>query len=120
MFETDRDWSRLGDPSAAALFQRLYGRPHVRTDKGGKRWRRADHKHGQEVLHVAGRELAPDLHWDVSPVRRARLVSANEVWKLDSRKAYLNVYPDGNIRFSHRKASGAKQEWPVRRGTSAG
>lgn len=112
VFETNRDWHELPDPTAEREFTKRYGDTRTLRDEGGKDWQRAQHYHGFDPLTVAGCRLKPGLHWDVSPAtRKATLHTSNEVWHLSNRGAYLNVYPDAVVRRTLR-AGGVKRVWP--------
>jgi len=112
VFETRRAWRELPDPAAEQAFEKLHGQTRLLQDEGAKDWQRAQHYHGVHALTVAGCRLRSGLHWDVSPARRkATLHTSNEVWHLSNRGAYLNVYPDAQVRRT-RRASGVKRVWP--------
>lgn len=114
VFDTSQDWRGLPDPTAERAFEKLYGGPRKLRDEGAKEWQRAHHYHGSDPLTVGGCELKPGLHWDVSPAtRKATLHTTNEVWHLSNPGAYLNVYPDAEVRLT-RRVSGVKRVWPRR------
>lgn len=103
----------LADSGGAAEFREQYGPASSRRDAAGIDWRRADPRalHGGEALDVAGRSLPAGFHWDVSRRRGSiRLTTAEEVWKLAGRGAYLNVYPDAHVRPP--KDRRVRRVWP--------
>jgi len=115
-FESKPDWPDLDTESGAAAFKHMHGGPAIRRDREAKVWMRARRSeyHGRESLVVGGFALDAGMHWDVSAEgRTARLLTANEVWKIDGRNAYLNVYPDGYVR-PRSSSRGARIVWPQR------
>ncbi len=101
VFETNRNWAHLGTPGGDSEFIRCYGPAGKRLDEGGKVWSRAPRGayHGGDEFAVAGCMLARGMHWDVSIRRGSVLVcSADRVWSLKGRDAYINVHPDAHVR----------------------
>lgn len=84
---------------------------HRRGDGHGSFWRddnrlnwRLDPRafHGRETLHVAGHALPPGFHWDVSADREdsPTVTTLAGRWEITGKRGgYLNVYPDGNVRW---------------------
>jgi hypothetical protein len=99
VFEVDRDWSELGEPSVDAEFAKRYGKSSDRRDAESKRWARATAFHGQKRLTIARHELEPGAHWDVTAPNSATLLTSHQVWKMKSKSHdYLNVYPNEFVR----------------------
>jgi hypothetical protein len=118
-FETEGEWTSLGQTSVDALFEQKYGRSALRTDDGKRRWRKADRHehHGSANQIVAGRRLAGGFHWDLTPgANSTRLLTPHQVWKLSNRRAYLNIYPNGMVRRTN-KAAGSHLEFEATRRT---
>ncbi len=112
VFETEHDWSALGDPSVDRKFYERYGSAQRRVDDDGKVWSRpgAGAYHGGGVLTVARRALTQGMHWDVSTDRRkATLYGAHEIWKLSKHGGYVNVHPNAYVRGTTR--STARRVW---------
>jgi len=120
VFAVDRVWSTLNTQGGRDAFDGLHGTSRSRLDSEKKRWSRAERRayHGREHLTVAGRELPPGMHWDVSSERgRKRMTTANAVWELPSGlRGYVNVYPDSYVRPG--SAGAARRVWPRKRSAS--
>ncbi|MBS1861602.1 MAG: hypothetical protein JSS68_07800 [Actinobacteria bacterium] len=86
----------LDDGAGAARFRADFGPSSRREDRSGRVWARGAF-HGREALHVAGCELPPGAHWDVSSARPFHLLTASAIWEI-KRGGYLNVYPDEGVR----------------------
>ncbi len=114
VFAVDRVWSALSEQGGRDVFSKLHGGPRSRVDSESKRWARATRAayHGTERLTIAGHDLAPGMHWDVTSERRpARLTTSKEVWEVPSAShGHINVYPDAYVR----PGSGARLLWPKR------
>lgn len=112
VFETSNDWARLGEPLANAEFQRKYGKASNRRDDGGKDWARASAFHGRDCLTIAGHQLEPGAHWDVTTQRKsATLRTSHQIWHMRSKpRDYLNVYPNEYVRKT--SGSGCKLVFP--------
>lgn len=114
VFETSRDWSHLGTAAGDEEFARRYGSPSRRRDEGDKTWARAARGayHGGQALTIAGYTLARGMHWDVSIPRGSVLVcSADGVWRLKGRHAYVNIHPNGYVR----ETEWSRRLWPSTR-----
>lgn len=116
VFSVSEEWSGLRNQSGRDAFADLYGPARSRVDAERKRWARADRRayHGADELTIAGHDLSPGMHWDVTSERgRARLTTAHEVWEVPPGSAgYVNVYPDAYVRSA--KRSKARRVWPKR------
>jgi hypothetical protein len=111
VFETSRQWSHLGTSAGDLEFAQCYGPARAREDEGRKTWARAARGayHGGEPLRVAGQMLAQGMHWDVSIRRGSALVcSADRVWQLRGRNAFVNIHPDGHVR----PTKSSRRLWP--------
>lgn len=111
IFAVDRDWASLETSRGRAAFDSRHGGPRSRLDSASARWDRADRRafHGTPILTVAGRALAPGMHWDVaSDRRRVRLYTTKVIWEIARDRGYLNVYPDGYVR----PGGGVRRVWP--------
>ena len=88
--ELDREHDRR-------LFGNVHGAGARRRDDRGLRWHLDPTRfHGREILHVAGYELPPGFHWDVSvDGRPSMVVTAAERWEVEE---YINVSPDAHVR----------------------
>lgn len=113
VFETMSDWSGLGESDVAEKFANLYKRRDgSRKDEGGKLWRRDGH--GRERLVVAGCELSPGMHWDVSsPSGAATIMNGVEILRLGGRRGYVNVSPDAHFNRSPGRST-ARKVWPAK------
>lgn len=111
VFETQGDWSRLGEAGVDKRFASLYkGRDGSRTDEGGKVWRRDGH--GRELLTVAGCKLSPGMHWDVKSARGgADIMNGVEILRLRGPHGYVNVSPDAHFHLSPGRST-ARRIWP--------
>ena len=111
-FSVDRNWSVLSEQVGRDAFAKLYGPARSRVDGARKRWTRADRGayHGGEALVVAGNELMPGMHWDVTSERRlTRLTTSDEIWKVPHEtRGHLNVFPDAYVK----PGQGARRVWP--------
>jgi hypothetical protein len=89
----------LGTSDGRIRFDKAYGNGQERIDDEKRGWRLKPHEyHGQEELHVRGKQLRPGFHWDVQPGGDSTLVvTTAQVWKV---KGYINVYPDSNLRVT--------------------
>ena len=99
VFATRLETSALSTQEGRSIFANVYGRQSSRVDKNQLHWNRPTGSfHGQEVLQIAGRNLAQGFHWDVaSPGTTQRITTTSEVWEI-SAKGYVNVYPDQHVR----------------------
>jgi len=111
VFDTSEDWRGLGTQTRNADFKKRYGGPRERNDDREKKWCRADRQayHGKPIVKIAGCELLPGMHWDVTAQRKTELFTSREVWSLP-RDSYLNVYPNSKIRMT-KQANAAKKVW---------
>ncbi len=57
-------------------------------------------RHGREPQTVRSLRLDGGFHWDVTTSRSPVMTSSDTIWKVPSH-GYLNVYPDGFIRFGN-------------------
>lgn len=114
VFAVDRIWSALSEQDGRDAFSKLHGGPRSRVDTERKRWTRANRAeyHGVERLTIAGHDLPPGMHWDVTSERRpARLTTSKEVWEVPATsRGHVNVYPDAYVR----PGSEARRIWPTR------
>lgn len=112
VFDTRFNIDRLASAGGRSDFGAEHGPQSSRIDNRGRRWIRPKGQfHGREILNVAGRELAPGFHWDVSAQSsKFELTTSSEILMV-RKGGYINVYPDGYIRggngarkvHSHRK-----------------
>lgn len=98
-------------------FQNRYGPPANRRDSAARLWQQArgGAMHGRDSLRVAGHVLPAGFQWDVKRGEHggARLITTSEVWHLQNKSAYANVYPDAYVRPGQRNASGrCRRVWP--------
>ena len=88
--------SDLDTPERRRHFDDIHGTGARRQDDNELAW---DLKpggfHGRDILHVAGRELPPGFHWDVSVDRARTITTPTEQWRVSK---YVNVAPDANVR----------------------
>lgn len=114
VFDRGSDDVDLDTSAGAEHFRRGFGAPGRRLDRSGRIWSMGV-AHGREALRVAGCDLPPGVHWDVSVKQKASLVAnANEIWRID-RDGYLNVYPDAGIRGpANVRRKAARRVWPSR------
>lgn len=99
VFRTGFNVDDLATDMGRSRFADIHGPQSSRLDDNQLRWNRPTGPyHGQEVLSVAGRNLARGFHWDVSSQeKRRRITTTSETWEIGS-KGYVNVYPDQHIR----------------------
>ena len=109
VFETACRVASLGTQAGDTAFYKRHGASPRRVDDGGKSWKRAQHSeyHGGDRLTIAGFELLAGMHWDVSG--KASVHTSTEIWKLEGRHPYLNIYPDAWVRRTDR--STARLAW---------
>lgn len=81
-------------------FARLYGDGSVRVDDEKRMWRLSPRDfHGREPAQVAGYDLRPGFHWDVTPrAGFAKIITTTQVWEVYK---YVNVYPNAHVRGRH-------------------
>jgi hypothetical protein len=103
----------LGSTAGAKRFRGIFGSSSEREDASGRIWEKGV-AHGREAARVAGCDLPPGLHWDVSARRGgSRVMSACEVWEVRG-GGYLNIYPNEHIRGPRRGLeSQARRLWPA-------
>ena len=87
----------LDTQTGQAEFARIHGPQSHRVDHNQLHWKRGEY-HGQDVLQIAGRDLTPGFHWDVSNPKSAhRITTTSDIWEI-AHNGYVNVYPDQHIR----------------------
>ena len=82
-------------------FDKEHGTGTRRLDGNGLAWRLDPAAfHGWDTLHVAGHELVPGFHWDVSAGTggSGTVTTPTERWTITAKRGYVNVYPDGHVR----------------------
>lgn len=81
-------------------FASLYGGGSVRIDDDKREWKLSPRDfHGRETVQIAGRDLRPGFHWDVTPLAgSAKIVTTSQVWQV---YRYVNVYPNAHVRGRH-------------------
>ena len=85
----------LDTPGERRRFNEIHGDWARRRDERGLFWRRGPF-HGREVLHVAGYELQPGFHWDVSVEGGAKTITTpTECWQVSR---YINIAPNAYLR----------------------
>ena len=91
------DQMPLGTTEQQQRFDGKYGSGARRRDDDDFVWILDPARfHGADVLHVAGYELAPGFHWDVSVGRGRKIITTpTERWRVDR---YVNVAPDAHLR----------------------
>ena len=79
------------------IFDDAHGSGAQRLDNRGLTWRLDPRGfHGREGLHVAGCELPPGFHWDVSvPSGPKILTTGTDRWQVFR---YINIAPDAHFR----------------------
>ena len=99
VFRTNFKVSDLATQAGRSQFAKTHGPQSSRVDQNQLRWTRPKGPHhGREALQVAGRDLAPGFHWDVSSgTGGQRITTISDVWEI-ARNGYVNVYPDQHIR----------------------
>ena len=78
-------------------FDDFHGAGARRRDGRDLRWRLDPANfHGRDRLHVAGCELPPGFHWDVTASGGPKMITtATERWQVSQ---YINVAPDAHLR----------------------
>ena len=99
VFTTKHNISALASREGRSTFTKKHGPQSSRVDDNKLHWGRPQGAHhGQERLHVAGLDLIPGFHWDVSNQGSKRLITTTkDVWEIKP-KGYVNIYPDQHIR----------------------
>ena len=100
IFRTSVSIETLATTEGRRIFTNKHHPQSNRPDDNGLHWRSPRGAlHGNEQLHISGRELERGFHWDVDSGKRKRTVFTTEgKWKIQRGK-YLNIYPDGYIRL---------------------
>ena len=99
VFESDD--TELDTAAQRRRFDKEHGSGTRRLDGQGLAWRLDPAAfHGRDTLHVAGHELAPGFHWDVSvdDGGSGTVMTPTERWTISAKMGYVNVYPDGHVR----------------------
>ena len=89
--------AELDSPQQRTRFNEVHGAGTRRVDDQGLRWQLDPHGfHGRDALHVAGCELPPGFHWDVSVGHGPKIITtAKERWQV---RNYINIAPDAQLR----------------------
>ena len=95
VFATER--TDLDEPQQRQAFEDDHGTGACRLDNRRLTWRLDPRSfHGRERLHVAGYELPPGFHWDVSVQNGPKkLTTGTEHWQVSR---YINIAPDAHFR----------------------
>lgn len=110
VFTSAADRRSLGTQQGQDAFAQRHGTASHRKDDAGRSWDRAKRSeyHGGEVVCIAGCDLDRGMHWDVSG-KRATLYTTHEIWKLEGRHPYVNVYPNAVV--ARRGFSTSRKSW---------
>ena len=86
----------LDEQQQRRRFSEVHGAGARRRDGRDLTWRLDQAFHGRDKLHVAGFELPPGFHWDVSVSDSPKTITtATERWWVSQ---YINVAPDAHLR----------------------
>ena len=99
VFSTKYKIPALATQVGRSAFAQVHGPQSSRVDNNKLHWNRPKGAyHGQEMLHVAGHDLAPGFHWDVlNPKGRRHITTTKDIWEIGP-NGYVNVSPDQHIR----------------------
>lgn len=99
IFCPSQDCNKLDGAAGRAEFADRYGAPRRRISEQQLVWTPDRSAHGgREPQNVAGLELTPGFHWDLTGERQvAHLLTLVDVWEV-RRRRHVNVYPNGHVR----------------------
>ena len=103
VFGTECNLADLEHIDGRQRFATTHGPQASRVDNKGFVWTRGAF-HGQDVLQVAGYELAKGFHWDVAGKHKQHITTTSQVWELKP-NGYVNVYPDAHVRGNPKRAN---------------
>jgi hypothetical protein len=107
IFDNTEVWLNLDTPEQANTFTARFGPAARRKDIDERSWAQATALHGGDTLSVAGVSLLRGFHWDVIRGSGGQtIITTHEIWRLENKKSYSNIYPDGYVRSGSRDGGG--------------
>jgi hypothetical protein len=107
IFDNTEVWLNLDTPEQTSAFTAKFGPAARRKDIDERSWMQATALHGGDTLSVAGVSLLRGFHWDVIRGSGGQgIITTHEIWRLENKKSYCNIYPDGYVRSGSRDGGG--------------